>query len=226
MGEPDEKQDNTSAEQTDTSKEEPESFTREQMEEERRKANSDALAELGRVRKLNEGLIKSSQAIQGRLEKRDKEDDEREREKYQDQPDRLDAIGERIKRRDVESKLAKTEQELEDEKAKTAEAQEVADKSTKERNAREIATRLSVDFKPLVKYTDGSAEAMEDLAKSLPKKGDTQTLTPDSGKTTGGSRGIPTNKEQFEKWVDNVSQEDYEKLAPEINKMMKEGKIK
>lgn len=185
MGEPNEGQDKSSAEQADTS-EETKTFTEEQVAEKERKATSDVSAELGRMKKLNEGLIKSSQAIQDRLDKRDKEEVEREREKYQDQPDKLNAITERQGRREAESKLTKVEQELEDEKAKTTEAQGVSAKYTKEQNAREIATRLGVDFKPLMKFTDGSAEAMEDLAKSLPKVGETQTITPDSGKTIGG----------------------------------------
>lgn len=186
MDETKETQGVATSEDTKGTSEETKTFTEEQVAERERKAASDVSAELGRMKKLNEGLIKSSQAIQDRLDKRDREEVEREREKYQDQPDKLSAITERQARREAESKLTKAEQELEDERAKTTEAQGVSAKYTKEQNARGIATRLGVDFEPLLKHTDGSTEAMEDLAKSLPKKGETQTLTPDSGKTIGG----------------------------------------
>jgi len=226
MDETKETQGVATSEDTKGTSETTKTFTEEQVVERERQAKSDVSAELGRMKKLNEGLIKSSQAIQDRLDKRDREEVEREREKYQDKPDKLSAITEKQARREAESKLTKVEQELEDEKAKTAEAQGVSAKYTKEQNAREIATRLGVDFKPLMKFTDGSTEAMEDLAKSLPKKGETQTITPDSGKTIGGGEGIPTNLEQFKKWVETIPQEEYEKLKPQIDKMRASGKIK
>jgi len=69
---------------------------------------------------------------------------------------------------------------------KHAEALKELVTSKKEQNALEIANRFGVDAKSLVKFTDGSPEAMEELAKALPKKEETKTLTPDSGKTIGG----------------------------------------
>ena len=176
----------TSAETKETSEKEPETFTMEQAEERERKATSDVSAEMGRVKKLNADLIKSSQAIQDRLEKREREEDERERARYRDEPDKLDAVDERIKRRTLESELAKKEQELEEERGKTKEVEEAEVKSTKERNAREIATRLEVDAKTLIKFTDGSTEAMEELAKSLPKVVATIASKLDSSRTIGG----------------------------------------
>ncbi len=38
--------------------------------------------------------------------------------------------------------------------------------------------------------------------------------------------GIPTDIIKFQKWVDELPQEEYEKLKPEVDKMMAEGKIK
>ena len=227
MGEPNEKQDvETSAEQEDTSKTEPETFTREQVEESARKSKSDALAEIGRYKKSADNAIKSVRAAEERIDRMLKQQEDDELEAAKEEPDRLSAIKERQTRRRVESELAKTKSELDGEKAKTTEAQEAEAKSTKERNAREIATRRVVDAKTLIKFTDGSIEAMEELARSLPKKGEATTLKPDSGRTTGGSGGIPTNMGQFRKWIADLPQGEYEKLAPEINKMMKEGRIK
>ncbi len=39
-------------------------------------------------------------------------------------------------------------------------------------------------------------------------------------------KGIPTDINKFRAWVANLSQDEFEKLAPEINKMRREGKIK
>ena len=183
MGEIDEtRQDNTSVVDKETTSKEPVTFNEEQVKERERKATSDVSAELGRVRKLNEGLIKSSQAIQDRLNRRDKEDEERELETYRDDPAEIRRIRAEQETRRVKSELAEKEQELDTEKAKTAEAQEAEAKHTKERNAREIASRLGVNAKTLIKFTDGSVEAMEDLAKSL---NPSTPLSPDSSKTTG-----------------------------------------
>jgi len=187
MGEIDEtRQDNTSVVDKETTSKEPVTFNEEQVKERERKATSDVSAELGRVRKLNEGLIKSSQAIQDRLNRRDKEDEERELETHRDDPAEIRRIRAEQETRRVKSELAEKEQELDTEKAKTAEAQEAEAKHTKERNAREIASRLGVNAKTLIKFTDGSVEAMEDLAKSLSRK-EGYSLNPDSSKTTGSN---------------------------------------
>jgi len=183
MGEIDEtRQDNTSVVDKETTSKEPVTFNEEQVKERERKATSDVSAELGRVRKLNEGLIKSSQAIQDRLNRRDKEDEERELETHRDDPAEIRRIRAEQETRRVKSELVEKEQELDTLKAKTAEAQEAEAKHTKERNAREIASRLGVNAKTLIKFTDGSVEAMEDLAKSL---NPSTLLSPDSSKTTG-----------------------------------------
>jgi len=183
MGEIDEtRQDNTSVVDKETTSKEPVTFNEEQVKERERKAISDVSAELGRVRKLNEGLIKSSQAIQDRLNTRDREEIERELETHRDDPAEIRRIRAEQETRRVKSELAEKEQELDTEKAKTAEAQEAEAKHTKERNAREVASRLGVNAKTLIKFTDGSVEAMEDLAKSL---NPSTPLSPDSSKTTG-----------------------------------------
>ena len=226
MGEPNERQDNPSAEQEDTSGKEPETFTREQVEEEKRKAKSDALADIGRIKKSADTAIKAVQAAEERINRMLKEQEEAELETARDEPDKLTVIRERHARREAETKLAQIEQELEEERAKTAEAQEAEAESTKERNAREIASRLGVDAKTLMKFTDGSTEAMEELARVLPGKGETTTLKPDSGKTIGGSGGIPTHPEKYREWIENISQEEYERRLPEINKLKAAGKIK
>lgn len=215
----------TSEENKETSKE-TETLTREQAEEEKRKVRSDALAEVGRLKASSESAIKSARAAQERIDRMLKEQDESELETAKEQPDKLTVIRERQARRGAEAKLAKAEQELEGEKAKTAEAQEAVVKSTKERNAREIATRLNVDAKTLIKFTDGSAEAMEELAKSLPQKGETKTLTPDSGKTIGG--GKTYKSEEILKTLDpsTMTPQQISEQVKELAKAAEEGRIK
>ena len=179
----------TSADSKETSETETETFTKKDVDEAERKGRSNGASEMGRLTKLNTDLIKSSQAIQARLEKRDRDDEERERERYRDEPDKLTAIDERVKRRGVETELADVRQELSEKNERLQEAERKESESTKERNAREIATRLNVDPKLLVrlsKLTDGSSEAIEVEAQGLPKLSETKTLLADSGKTIGG----------------------------------------
>ena len=58
------------------------------------------------------------------------------------------------------------------------------------------------------------------------KKDKAPVLVGDSGVTSGGGSGIPTTKEGLVKWISSHTQAEFEKLAPEINKMMREGKVK
>ena len=224
MDEPKKTQDVTTSENTEETSTTPETFTEEQVKERETKARSDALAEVGRLKKATEDAIKAATRANERIVQMLKDQEDAELEANRDDVEKISAIKERQARRRVESELVETRQKLEDEQAKTTEAQKAEAEHTKERNAREVATRLGVDAKTLIKFTDGSVEAMEDLAKSLPKKG--EPLKPDSGKTTGGSGGIPTNLEQYKKWVENLSQSEYERLKPEIDKMKAGGKIR
>jgi len=70
-------------------------------------------------------------------------------------------------------------------------------------------------------------EGAEAIAEILwIKKAEEPDLVDDSGVTTGGGTGIPTKMTQFKSWIAGLSQSEYEKVAPEVNKMMREGKIK
>jgi len=52
-------------------------------------------------------------------------------------------------------------------------------------------------------------------------------LRTDTGAPFGTGLGIPTNIEQFKKWIAGIPQSEYEdKYAAEVSKMMKQGKIK
>ena len=230
MDDPTKTQDVETSEDTKgTSDKDPETFTKERHDEDVRKAKSDALAEVGRYKKSADDAIKAVKATEARIDQMLKDQEDAELADAEGNAEKLDAIKERQGKRRAENELAKVRQELDENKEKVRLLDEKEVESTKERNAREIASRLDVDAKRLVKlakFTDGSTEAIEEIAQELPKRGEAKTLKVDSGKTTGGSGGIPTNMERFRKWIDGLSQEKYEELAPEINKMMKEGKIK
>ena len=224
-----ETQDESSESTETTSGENEETFTKGQLEEAGRKGKSDALAEVGRLKKATENAIKAAQAAETRVDQMIKDQEDAELKSAAGDEERMSAIKERSLRRKAESDLTQLKSELDtkNEELDTANAEKA--ENTKERNARDAASRLGVDSKMLVKlakFTDGSTEAIEDVAKELPKKDGGKSLKVDSGKTTGGGGGIPTDATKFRTWVGNLSQKEYEQLRPEIEKMREEGKIK
>lgn len=220
----------TSENTEETSEKEPETFTQEQVKELERKAKSDALADINRYKTESTKAIKAAQAAEARIDRMLKDQEESELEDARDDADKLSGIRDRQAKRRAESELAQVKQELSEKDEQIKQYGDKEAESTKELNAREIATRLNVDanrLAKLAKFTDGSTEAIEEIAKELPKKGEPKSpLKPDSGKTTGGTGGIPTKMEQFRTWVAGLSQEEFEERSADINKMMKEGKIK
>ena len=205
--------------------EQPKTYT----EEEKAKAVSDALSAAGRIAKQldqqREALEAERKQLTASRVQWQREKDEAELEAARDDPDALKSLRARQKQSEREAELDRREQELKISGEKHAEALKGVAQYTKERNAHEIAARLNVDFELLMKFTDGSTEAMEELAKALPKKGEATILRPDSGRTIGGG-SIPTNLEQFKKWIESISQAEYEKLKPQIDEMRASGKIK
>ncbi|KKN71491.1 hypothetical protein LCGC14_0420700 [marine sediment metagenome] len=189
MDRPENQQDTSarnSSEGTKGTSEQPETFTKEEVAEAAKKAAEDALSAAGRTAKnfeQREGAIKAERE---KMAQEQKAKDEAELEDAREDDDKLSRIKARQKARDTATELAKTTSELEVEKAKTKEAQEVGATHTKEQNAREVASRLGVNADTLIKFTDGSVKAMEELAKSLSKKTETKTLLSDSSKTAGG----------------------------------------
>ena len=190
MGEPNEEQDvKTSVKKEETSGDKTETFTKEQLEEAKRNAKSDGLAEVGRLKTENQKLVTNQQKLNVRIDKFYKDQDEAELEANRDKPDQLSAIKERQSRRTAESDLDSVTQERDELKEKQRGYDELEAKSKKEKVAIEVASRLDVDVKRLTKlaeFTDGSTEVIEEIASELPKKGDKKELYPDSGKTIGG----------------------------------------
>ena len=206
---------NTSEDTKGTSGQEPETFTKEDMEAVRT-SNSNALADVGRLKKTVESNQRIAKEATGRLNQMVKDWEDAELKTAGGDTEQVNAIKERQLRRRTESKLAEVELEL-GEKAdelKLANAEKV--ESTKERNAREIASRLGVNanlLAKLAKSTDGSTEAIEEIAKELPKKGETKSLKVDSGKTSG-SKGELTIEQ-----VKKMSPEEQASRSSDIAKM-------
>ena len=192
----------TSAGKSGITSEDSKTFTREEAQALVNKAKSDAFAEIGRHKKAAEEAIKQMQAIEERLSKMQEDRFETELEVAKDDPDKLREI--RQRQRDIKERLSTeaekrkwaNEKAAYDERIKRAEAIERRDL------AREVADEFKVDYKTLEKF-GSDRESMLELAKSLPKSGDTQggqgsraMEPPEGGKTKGGGLGrTPTTEE-------------------------------
>ncbi len=171
-----------------------ETISREDHEKALRKAvldtRSAVLADIGRQKKAADDAMKAAQAAQERNAKLEKEREQAELESARDHPAQLSMIQERQKRRQLEAELETTRTELTSHKSRLTDYESKEAEQGKLTKAQEIAARLNVDtvsLTRLAKYTDGSAEAIEEIAKALPrtevKKGG---LKPDSNTTVGG----------------------------------------
>lgn len=76
------------------------------------------------------------------------------------------------------------------------------------------------------KEPDETEEKMRERIKQevLRESGSFKTDNLSPSGTAG--QGIPTDKGKFQDWLSKLPQKEFERLAPEINKMMEEGKIK
>ena len=212
----------TSEETKGTSGKETPTFTDEQAQVMATKAVSDALSAAGRTAKALEVRELAIKKTEENNERRLVEAREAELEANRDNPDELPKIQKRHREEVRQAKLDKREQELEEREAKSSVALDKVTKAETKERAQIVATKHDVDVSTLEKHTDGSLEAMEDLAKSLPKKGEAKPpIGTDSGKTTG-SGSMPNNLEDFKAWAANLSQSEYESKASEIDERLKE----
>lgn len=178
-----------------TSEQETPTLTESQAKVRETKARSDALAEVGRLRKAAEESHQIAQDVVRRLQEREEADFKRDEESAKDDPDKLSAL--RL-RREASRKIAEA-----DEKTKQAEAKEAEVQTQRQEilafNAERLADKYNVSFEVLLKYGGGTKAAMEELAKSYGERtepeGRTETSAtrmteaPDRGKTKGGTKG-------------------------------------
>ena len=194
--------DETSPEKEETSQESRVDSQEQVISKLMEKIRSDTLAELGRVRKAAEDAIKratseSKLVAQQLLEQRERED----LEAAKDEPDKQAVIRERMARRQKESELAETQTKLTEANAKLQELSTKEVETTRERSTKEIAERLKVNptrLAELVKFTNGSAEAIEEIAKEMPKltSQPKNPIRPDSSETAGGTAKTKTQIQQ------------------------------
>ncbi len=191
MDEPETTQDNTSEEEKETSK---------LIKVAEQKGKSDGLAEAGRLRAENEKLVTSSKKLTTRIDTILRERDEAELETHKDNPAQLSAIRERQTRRTVESNLESMTGERDSLKERIREGDEAEALLKKGETAKEVATRLEVNSKQLIKlakFSDGSTEEIEDIAKNLPKVNPEDDLNPDSNISSGGSQTEEKIRENY-----------------------------
>ena len=176
----------------------PETLTRDEAV----KMRDDALSAAGRdaktiTEKSDEAqrILEAAQTtrtnIQAEQERWQDERNEAAREAVSQDPTALKSLNERIRQEKEASKLARERTELGDRETKHKERLEKAEKSEGReaalKNAQTVATKHNVDAESLIKFTNGSVEAMEELALKLPKKGETKPpLKTDTGGTIGG----------------------------------------
>ncbi len=189
----------------------PKTYTEEEHQKAVRDARSAVMADAIRAKKVAEDAL-------SRMDKMMKEQEENELESAQDNPGLLTAIRERQARKKVESELNQARQELNERDERLKQLDTERAETSREANVNQVAARLGVDaarLAKLAKFTDGSLEVIEDLAKELPKKED-KPLRPDSGGTMGGSKAWETIRLKIADG--NASPSDWEEYA----KMRKE----
>lgn len=206
----------TSVDGSGTTSEETASLTPTQARAMAEKARSDALAEVGRLKKAYEENERIAQDVLRRLQEREEADWRREEEAAMDDPGKLSAI-----RRDraATKKLADAEAKERQNKARDTEFQSQTQEILAIR-AERLAEKFNVNQAVLLKYGGGTKESMEELAKSYGERkaasGETRTRMtspPDGGRTTGG--GKPLTKEDVAK----MSPEERNRRTKEISSL-------
>jgi hypothetical protein len=174
-------------------------FTQAQVDKAVRDATSAVGADIGRLKAESEKAMKAAQAAQARLEQMQKDQEQAELEAAREEPDKLAVIRERQARKKAEAELATERQIRTEYEARLKQTDAEKAEATRKENVKAIAAKQGVDpvkLDKLAKFTDGSLEAIEDIAKDLPKaqKGN---LRLDPGNTLGGSVTFEEVREAF-----------------------------
>jgi len=188
-------------------------YTEEWVKEQVRKARSDALADKGRL----ETALANAQKIVERMRQKEEADLAAELEAHRDDPEYIKSARAIQRATKAETELANKEAELAEKEARLQTYETERSEITKNQTAREIAERLGIDADKLIKLskrTDGSAEAIEEIAQELPKSNSRGTGKPDSNSSRGGGSGVLTKEE-----VGKMSPEERNKRRKEIAKL-------
>lgn len=220
MDEPKGTQDVETSEDTkETSEKNEETFTKSQMD----KAKSDVLAAAGRTAKSLEKREEALKKATEKAERLESERDEAEIKAAGDDNDKVNAITRGRKERERKAELLRREAELEDREEKVKGVEDVARKAEIREEAMKLAIKHDVSVESLL-LTDGSTEKMEELAKLLPKKGETQTLKVDSGKTIGGGATISLKSLEDPEFARRYHKDP--EFRESVDKAWREGRIK
>ena len=160
------------------------------------KGKSDALADVNRTLAESNKARKAAEAAEQRVTQMVKDYEET----IKDEPDKLNEWRGRQTKAKADAELATIMQELNEAKQRLAQADTEKAEVTRQQKAREIATRLSVDPDTLIKlakFTDGTPEVIEDIAKDLPKINPSNPLSPDSNRGSGGSLSEKQIRDKF-----------------------------
>jgi len=163
-------------------------------------AKTSALADVGRFRAEANKALTAATAAEQRIKALEQAREAAELEAARDDPPELARIRTQQAKMRAESDLATARAELNETKEQLKQRDAERAESMKERNAHEIATRLNVDAKRLVKlskFTDGTVEAIEDIARDLPSLSERKDLRPDSSRTIGGSASFEEIRDEM-----------------------------
>jgi len=160
------------------------------------KGKSDALADVNRTLTESTKARKAAEAAEQRVTQMLKDYEETIR----DDPDKLNELRGRQAKTKADTELATVTQELGEARQRLSQADAEKAETIKQQKAREIAGRLNVDAGNLIKlakFTDGTPEAIEDIAKSLPKIVPENPLSPDSNRGSGSSASEQQIRDRF-----------------------------
>ena len=178
-----------------------ETYSKEEVAKLVTEAKTSALAEVGRLRAEATKALAAATAAQERLNAMDQARVDEELETHRDEPDVIRRVKAEQARRKADAELAKARQELSEKNERLSQVETEKMETDRSQRAREIATRLNVDVDKLIKFaklTDGSKEAIEELAQDMPKVTPRKPgLTSDSNRGSGGSGAKTPNIQEL-----------------------------
>lgn len=186
QGNPSGGQAQTSGQGTTTSTD---TYTKTQVQEMLRKAQSDAQTEIGRA--VRDGIKQATKGITDKYQEMMNQQASDFEALLEDKPNEISVLKEKQKSRQRESHLAQMQADLEAANARITEFEGKEKEGQKLTLAQEVASTFGVDsavLTRLAKRTDGSREEIEDIAKDLPKQNPNNQGSgrPDLNQSRGG----------------------------------------
>ena len=175
------------------------SYTQEQVDKMILDAKTSVLADAGRYKTEAEKAMKAAEAASKRVDEFAKRQRDAELEQYKDQPAEIARIRAEDARQQAEAKLADYESQLNEAKQRAQTLETEKNNLSKGETARQIAAKHNVSadlLAKMAKFTDGSEQAIEEIAKDLPKT-QTTKMRPDSNRAIGGMLTLQQAQQEF-----------------------------